>query len=141
MLITCQILGLVRALRSVTILDGVSINAVAPGATISNQLPKHLAAPIVAAGLPVSAAEHVAKAILYCAIGQQDHRVEEYGKDTPETFRPGPLNGRTILTLGETWTEVEEPLVACRQQWMGLKNEHLTRKQQAITDSRGAKLA
>lgn len=47
-----QMLGLVRALRPVAMLDGVTINAVAPAATITNQLPKDLAAPIIAAGLP-----------------------------------------------------------------------------------------
>ena len=129
-------LGLVRALRSVAILDGVTVNAVAPAATITNQLPKDLAAPIIAAGLPVSSAEHVAKAILHCVVGTQERRVEDYGKDIPSTDGPGRWNGRTILTLGDTWTEIEEPLVTSRPQWFGTENEHLTREQQSMTDSR-----
>jgi len=129
-------LGLVRALRSVAILDGVTVNAVAPAATITNQLPKDLAAPIVAAGLPVSSAEHVAQAILHCVVGVQERRVEDYGKDNADTDGPSRWNGRTILTLGDTWTEIEEPLVTCRPQWLGVENERLTREQQSMTDSR-----
>ena len=129
-------LGLVRALRPVAILDGVTINAVAPAATITNQLPKDLAAPIIAAGLPVSSAEHVAQAILHSVVGIQERRVEDYGKDVPDTDSPSRWNGRTILTLGDAWTEIEEPLVACRHQWFGAENERLMRAQQSMTDSR-----
>ncbi|KAF2763808.1 NAD(P)-binding protein, partial [Teratosphaeria nubilosa] len=130
------LLGLVRALRCTSMLEHITINAVAPAATISNQLPEKLAKPIIEAGLPVSSAAHVALAILYAATGSQDRQVERYGKDRCEDDRPGPWNGRTILTLGDTWTEVEEPLVACRSSWFGLANERLTQQQQAITDQR-----
>jgi hypothetical protein len=129
-------LGLVRALRSVSILDKVTINAVAPAATITNQLPQDLATPIIEAGLPVSSAEHVALAILHSATGTHEDMVECYGKDKQEDKMSGRWHGRTVLTLGDTWTEIEGPLVQCREQWFGAENERLTKEQQAMTDSR-----
>ncbi|KAG8628066.1 hypothetical protein KVT40_003939 [Elsinoe batatas] len=129
-------LGLVRVLRSVTTKDNITINAVAPAATITNQLPRHLAAPIIDAGLPVSDADHVGWAIYFSATAQQSNPVELYGKDDDSMVKPGRWNGRTILTLGDTWTEVEEPLARLKAQWMGPENLRLTRAQQALTDFR-----
>ncbi|KAF4556505.1 Short chain dehydrogenase-like protein 44 [Elsinoe fawcettii] len=129
-------LGLVRVLRSVTMRDNVTINAVAPAATISNQLPKHLAAPIIDAGLPVSNADHVGWAIYYSATAQQNRPVEPYGKDDDSDLRSSRWHGRTILTLGDTWTEVEEPLATLKPQWFGAENTILTRAQQTMTDFR-----
>lgn len=89
----------------------------------------------MAAGLPVSTAHFVGLAVVYSAVAQQTHAVEPYGKDSDET-RAGRWNGRTILTLGDTYTELEEPIAKLRPVWFGEQNTILTRKQQAATDFR-----
>ena len=133
-------MGLIRALRSVTILDGISINGVAPAATVTNLLPGHLAAPIQAQGLPVSSARFTGLALVYSATATQDRRVQAYGKDRDEDlWRSGERwNGRVILTLGDTYTELEEPTADLRPFWFGNKNAKMTRRQQAATDFRPA---
>ncbi|KAF1829170.1 NAD(P)-binding protein [Decorospora gaudefroyi] len=132
------LVGLVRALRSLLPQDGITINGVAPAATITRLLPSHLAAPIIAAGLPVSTAEHVGRALVYAATARQPRRVAVYGKERAgEQYTGGERwNGRIILTLGDTYTELEEPLSDLRPWWFGRENERLTSLQQAATDSR-----
>ena len=129
-------MGLVRSLRAVTLKDNITINTVAPAATITSLLPQNLAAPIIAAGLPVSSADFVGLAVVYSAVGQQSRRVEPYGKDTDESDGPGRWHGRGILTLGDAYTEVEGPVADLRTQWFGQKNTELTRLQQTMTDFR-----
>lgn len=124
-----------RSLRPIVGRDDITINAVAPAATITKLLPQHLAAPIVAAGLPVSSAHMVGLAVAYSATATEKRRVEPYGKD-PDTDRPGRWNGRTILTLGDDYTELEEPIAKLREEWFGRKNTRLTRMQQSATDFR-----
>ncbi|KAK0516959.1 hypothetical protein JMJ35_000114 [Cladonia borealis] len=130
------LVGLVRSLRAVTLKDNITINTVTPAATITSLLPQNLAAPIIAAGLPVSSADFVGLAVVYSAVGKQPRRVEPYGKDTDESDGPGRWHGRGILTLGETYTEVEGPVADLRPQWFGQKNTELTRLQQTMTDFR-----
>lgn len=130
-----QLIGLVRALRSTLPQDGISINAVAPAATITKLLPQNLATPLMAAGLPVSSAEFVGLAVVYSALASQKERVEDYGKDIAGTGA-GRWNGRTILTLGENYTELEEAFSRLKVQWFGEKNTKLTRMQQTATDFR-----
>lgn len=89
----------------------------------------------MAAGLPVSSADFVGLAIAYSATAAQSRTVETYGKDFSE-HRHGRWNGRCILTLGETYTELEEPIAELRPQWFGAENTKLTRMQQAATDFR-----
>ena len=116
---------------------GATINAVAPAATITKLLPKDLAKPIIAAGAPVSSAHHVRLAIAFSAVASQPHQVEGYGKDTPEAIGcQGRWNGRVILTLGDKWTELEEPIADLRQQWFGKWNTDMTTFQQRLTDMR-----
>ena len=67
----------------------------------------------------------------------QSRQVEAYGKDDRIDVR-GKWNGRTILTLGDTYTELEEPLALLRRQWFGKENTELTRAQQIATDFREA---
>ncbi|KAJ4021178.1 hypothetical protein NW752_004185 [Fusarium irregulare] len=129
-------IGLMRGLRSALIMDDITINAVAPAATITKLLPQVLAKPLMAAGLPVSSAEFVGRALVYSATAQQNKRVEDYGKDAPTTDGKGSWNGRTILTLGDRYTEVEEPHAELRRYWLGWENTTLTRAQQAATDFR-----
>lgn len=97
----------------------------------------------MAAGLPVSTAHMVGLAVVYSAIATQQHRVEDYGKDMAgrglagKEGEKGRWNGRTILTLGDGYTEVEEVYSRLRPGWMGEENARLTRLQQAATDFRG----
>lgn len=125
-------------MRPIVPLSDITINAVAPAATITKLLPKDLATPIIAAGLPVSSAHHVGLAVAYSAIAKETCRVESYGKDTEElATAPGRWNGRTILTLGDSYTEIEEPTAKLRLQWFGEYPTSMTRFQQTVTDFRG----
>lgn len=139
------LVGLVRSLRSTMLSqEGITINGVAPAATITNLLPPHLAAPIIAMGLPTSEAAFVGRALVHAATARQDRRVETYGKERDADKWPGGgahdekerWNGRVILTLGETYTELEEPIADLRPFWLGQENLRLTRAQQAATDFR-----
>ncbi|KAH7349071.1 putative short chain dehydrogenase/ reductase [Pyrenochaeta sp. MPI-SDFR-AT-0127] len=133
-----SVIGLVRALRpSIQHLCGATINAVAPAATVSKLLPADLAGPIIAAGAPVSNAHHVGLAIVFSAVAHQLGQVEAYGRDSPDKVAsPGRWNGRVILTLGDRWTEVEEPIARLRPQWLGEWNAEKTIFQQRLTDMR-----
>ncbi|CAG8952970.1 hypothetical protein HYFRA_00003160 [Hymenoscyphus fraxineus] len=131
------LVGLIRGLRPMADIYGATINGVAPAATISKLLPANLAAPIQAAGAPISSAFHAGLAIVYSATAQQKKEVELYGKDDPaRTLTPGRWNGRVILTLGDHWTELEEPVASLRPQWMGEYNTEKTSWQQKLTDMR-----
>lgn len=130
-----KVIGLMRSLRASLHLQNISINCVAPAATITKLLPKQLATPLMAAGLPVSSADFVGLAVAYSATAKQTRSVEPYGKDPDEEVL-GPWNGRTILTLGDNYTELEEPIASLRPQWLGEKNAYLTRAQQSATDFR-----
>ncbi|KAK4108596.1 NAD(P)-binding protein [Canariomyces notabilis] len=131
------LVGLIRALRSVIIRDGITINGVAPAATITKLLPGELAAPIMAMGLPVSNADFVGRALVYSATARQAKRVEVYGKEKEaDAFVEERWNGRVILTLGDSYTELEEPISELRPFWFGRENLRLTRLQQAATDFR-----
>ena len=134
----CGLFGLVQALRStVPHTHGATINIVAPAATITRSLPANLAAPIMAAGAPVSSADHVGLALVYSATASQTNQIEAYGLDTSEMANAkGRWNGRAILTLGDTWTEVEEPLARLRPQWLGVFQTEKTVWQQSLTDQR-----
>ncbi|KAI0198466.1 short chain dehydrogenase reductase [Astrocystis sublimbata] len=129
------LVGLIRALRSVVPRDGITINGVAPAATKTNLLPDDLAAPIIALGLPVSTAEFVARALVYSATARQTRRVEAYGQETEaEVWTDGERwNGRVIVTLGDSYVEVEEPLADLKPFWFGRDVHRLTRMQQAAT--------
>jgi hypothetical protein len=126
-----------RAMRSTLCNTGITINCVAPAATITNLLPEDLASPIIANNLPVSSAYFVAVAVVYSAVAFEEHKVQSYGKDTEEWRQtPGRWNGRTILTHGNRYTELEEPLSESRKVWLGEANLHETTRQQAATDFR-----
>ncbi|KAI1176098.1 short chain dehydrogenase reductase [Nemania sp. FL0916] len=133
------VLGLIRSLRpNLPYTHGATINGVAPAATITRLLPKNLAAPIMAAGSPVSTAEHVGLAVAFSAVGMEDKQVDRYGKDPAAVKEhwPGPWNGRVILTLGDTWTEIEGPLADKRPEWLGEYQYKSTFNQQRLTDMR-----
>ncbi|KAL8970449.1 MAG: hypothetical protein Q9197_003799 [Variospora fuerteventurae] len=131
------LVGLIRALRPIVLLDNITINSVAPAATITKLLPRNMAEQIMAAGLPVSTSEHVGLAVAYSAVATEERKVEPYGKDSDDTVKQrGRWNGRTILCLGDSYTELEQPVADLRGQWFGDKNMKLTRMQQAATDFR-----
>ncbi|KAK3946265.1 hypothetical protein QBC46DRAFT_415170 [Diplogelasinospora grovesii] len=147
------LVGLVRALRAQMPLygagagaggaggcGGATINAVAPAATITKLLPADLAGPILAAGAPVSSAHHVALAIAYSATARQPRQVEGYGRDSRDKIEGDGQrwNGRCIVTLGDRWTEVEEPVASLKAQWFGEYNTEMTAFQQKLTDTRPA---
>ncbi|CAD6591260.1 MAG: hypothetical protein ASARMPRED_005285 [Alectoria sarmentosa] len=135
--LTTQLVGLVRALRSTVLLDNITINAVAPAATLTALLPPSLAAPIIAAGLPVSSAHFVGLALVYSATAMENRRVQAYGKEKEEeNEKEGRWNGRVILTLKDSYTELEEKTADLRGAWFGEENLKLTRLQQATTDFR-----
>jgi hypothetical protein len=90
----------------------------------------------MAAGLPVSSAAFVGRALVYAATAQQERRVEDYGKDMPATNGPSRWNGRAILTLGTEYTELEEDIAGLRPYWFGRRNTDLTKAQQTATDFR-----
>ena len=119
----------------------ITINSVAPAATITKLLPADLAAPIIAAGLPVSNAHFVGLAVVYSAVATEKTKVDRYGKDTIEWTRsPGRWNGRTILTLGERYTELEGYFADSKERWFGAENLQQTKLQQAVTDFRLSKI-
>jgi hypothetical protein len=138
MLMRRQLLGLIRGLRpSIVKQYGATINGVAPAATISKLLPGDLAAPIIAAGAPVSSAYHVGLAVVFSAVATQSRMVEAYGNDDiRDVTSSGRWNGRVIMTLGDRWTELEEPIATLRPQWFGAYNTELTAFQQKLTDTR-----
>nr|A0A023I4C8.1 RecName: Full=Short-chain dehydrogenase/reductase prx4; AltName: Full=PR-toxin biosynthesis cluster protein 4 [Penicillium roqueforti]AGS83385.1 hypothetical protein [Penicillium roqueforti] len=129
------LVGLVRSLRSTLPRFDISINAVAPAATITKLLPMDIAGPLMAAGLPVSSAHMVGLAVVYSAVARQPRMVETYGKENVLDLE-SKWNGRTILTLGEHYTELEEKLADLRPVWFGWRNTDLTKKQQATADFR-----
>lgn len=130
-------MGLIRALRPSIQRYGATINGVAPAATVSKLLPANLAGPIVQAGAPVSSAYHVGLALVHSATATEDHQVEAYGNDgVAKTQSSGRWNGRVILTLGDRWTEVEEPIARLRPEWFGQWNTEMTAFQQKLTDMR-----
>lgn len=124
-----------RGLRSTLPCHDISINAVAPAATRTKLLPMDLARPLLDAGLPVSTAHMVGLAVVYSATAKQQRLVEVYGKDA-RIEHSGKWNGRTIFTLGDEYTELEEHIADSRSTWFGSKNTSLTRQQQTATDFR-----
>lgn len=127
--------GFMRAQRSTLPLDNISINTVAPTATVTALLPQNLATPMMAANLPVSVPEDVALAIVFSATASQGQAVEEYGKDKAGSGK-GKWNGRSILTLAGTYTELETGIANTKPEWFGRDNLRLTRMQQTATDFR-----
>lgn len=139
---TTQLINLIRALRTTLPRHNIAISGVAPSATKSAMLMQALAMlnpddPALKTEMPVSEPEHVGLAAVYAATARQDRRVEEYGKDTEAAdLGGGRWNGRIIHTMGDTFTEVEGPLIETRSQWWGEKNTELSMIQQRVTDSR-----
>lgn len=85
----------------------------------------------------MSSASFVGIAIVFSAVASQQGAVELYGKDQDDRLSTSSRwHGRTIVTMGETYTEVEGPIAELRPQWFGEENARLTRLQQSATDFR-----
>ncbi|KAI8945471.1 short chain dehydrogenase reductase [Xylaria longipes] len=131
------LVALVRALRSIIINDNITINAVAPCGTDTPSMVPEFLKSMNDLGLPVSDSETVGLALVYSATAHQDRIVDLYGKDQQEDlWKKGRWNGRCILTLGDTYTEIEEPTADLKPFWFGRDNVKLVRRQQAATDFR-----
>ncbi|CAJ2506366.1 Uu.00g004960.m01.CDS01 [Anthostomella pinea] len=130
------LVGLVRALRHRTVLDGITINAVAPAGTRTPLIAEHVG-PLSALGVPFSSAHFVGVALVYSATASQERRVEPYGKEhDADIWRAERWNGRIIYVLGDRYTELEEAIADLRPFWFGRENLRLTRSQQAMLDMR-----
>ncbi|KAI1177520.1 NAD(P)-binding protein [Nemania sp. FL0916] len=131
------LVGLVRALRHNVVLDGITINAVAPCGTHTPLVAGQLD-PIVATGLPVlSPPEKPALALIYSATAKQDRRVETYGKEqSTDLYKQERWNGRIIYVLSDRFTEIEQSMADLRPYWFGMENTRLIKLQQAATDMR-----
>lgn len=121
---------------------GITINAVAPGPTETPLLPQRYIDPIKAASLPVSTAEFVGLALVYSASALESYRTDLYGREKEsDSSRARRWNGKVIMTLGNTCTELEGPLCDLRPTWLGKDNDRLITAQQAETDYRRKWLA
>ncbi|KAI0976519.1 NAD(P)-binding protein [Xylaria arbuscula] len=131
------LVGLIRSLRNNVVLDGITINAVAPAGTHTPLVAGQLD-PLVATGLAItSPPELPAIALLYSATATQDRRVETYGKESKaDLFKTERWNGRIIYVLGDKFTEIEGPTADLRPYWFGQENHRLVSLQQATTDMR-----
>ncbi|KAI0191319.1 NAD(P)-binding protein [Astrocystis sublimbata] len=131
------VVALVRALRTLTIKDNVTINAVAPCGTDTPSMVPEFLNSMHDLGLPVSSPHTVGLALAYSATAHEERIVGLYGKDRQEDLlTKGRWNGRCILTLGDTFTEVEESISDLRPFWFGRDNDREIQKQQAATDFR-----
>ena len=104
-------------------------------------VPKHIVSTFTNAEIPMSSTQTVALAMAWQATAKQTERVEDYGFDTPG---PGPhnrWNGRTILTMGFTFVELEEMVSRTKSAWFGRWTGELARRQQGATDDRGPESA
>ncbi|KAI1742601.1 hypothetical protein F4680DRAFT_411164 [Xylaria scruposa] len=134
------LVGLIRALRSIIIRDGITINGVAPGATITNILPAEMAEAITTQSpAAVGSARFVGLALVYSAVAAQDREVQVYGKDKDtDLWKRGRWNGRVILALGKRYTELEEPIADLQPFWLGKENAAVVRQTYAAIDTRPA---
>ncbi|KAI0400483.1 hypothetical protein F4802DRAFT_584793 [Xylaria palmicola] len=134
------LLGIIRSLRTLMIRDGITINGVAPGATLTGIGPKYVMDILAAAPRRealVGDARTVGRALVYSAVASEGRAVQVFGRQAEaEVWRPGRWNGRVILVLGRRYAELEEPIADLRPFWFGRENLALLREQQAILDFR-----
>lgn len=124
-----------RVLRHVLDKDDITINAVAPGATVTRMIPFRPVIAWMRNELPLSTPETVALALAFSATARQNRRVDAYGVETEESLAvTGRWCGRVIQVLGDEFREIEEPLADSRKSWFGERFTRLTRNQQAACD-------
>ena len=84
----------------------------------------------------MSSTQTVALAMAWQCTAHQTQRVEDYGNDKPG---PGPQsrwNGRTLLTMGYLFVDLEEMVSRSKSEWFGEWTKELARRQQRATDDR-----
>ena len=109
----------------------------APSPTSTSILPDTFRRRLEEAGIPVSLPEEVALAIVYSANAMAKRRVEAYGLDKDDdSAQQAKWNGRVIFTLGNRFTELEEPYADQISFWFGEENKSMTREQQVLIDKR-----
>lgn len=124
-------LNILRGYRSSWIKEGISLNAVAPNPTITAVLPPENEKAFRETGTPLSEAHDVGLALVFSAVAKEDSRVEFDLRDDTKEGRPGGRwNGRMIWVVGKHFSEVEEPYVTLREQWLGEEAEEYLRRQQ-----------
>ena len=101
----------------------ISINAIAPGPTRSAIIPDAMADAVEKVGIEVNDAESIAKAILYSVIAKEVTTIDAYEDDRVGHQSGKPWHGRTIFVFANQYSEVEEPLLETRKQWMGEETE------------------
>ncbi|KAF9891425.1 hypothetical protein FE257_004281 [Aspergillus nanangensis] len=103
------LVGLIRALRSAVAKDNITINGVASGLTLTNGVPQRVIADFQAQGLYASDAHFVGLALVHSATASQTERVGvRYEERESQEWTTERWNGRMILTVNETYTELEE---------------------------------
>ncbi|KAL4936870.1 hypothetical protein BDV06DRAFT_232952 [Aspergillus oleicola] len=131
------VIGLIRSLRSVLPGQGITINGVAPSMTSTSLLPRYLEDAMRTNGIPISDVRIPALALIYSAIAIEKRRVEAYGREKEAgKWVTGRWNGRIIMTLGDEYAELEEPISDLRPFWFGPEVFERARLQQAATDFR-----
>ncbi|KAF9870659.1 hypothetical protein CkaCkLH20_11965 [Colletotrichum karsti] len=93
------LINYMRAMRSTLRDAGITINTVAPAATITKLLPADLAAPIMAAGLPVSSAHFVGLAIVHSATALEPKKVQNLLEDM--SLEEGSAYNERLISLSK----------------------------------------
>jgi len=84
-------------------------------------------------GITVNEPEHVAKAILHSVLATEETNLEAYDGNGEVTHVSQRWHGRCIFALGDEWTEIEEPLLEGRKEWLGEEMERKMLFQQRFT--------
>lgn len=119
---TLKLVSLVRSLRNNVVLDGITINAVAPAGTHTPLVAGQLDS-LVATGLPiVSPAEPPTLALVYSATAVQDRHDEAYGKEKKaDLYKKEGWNEHIIYVLADKFTELSSRRPICAR--TGLEDE------------------
>lgn len=114
------ILGLMRSLRHyLQPTFGIRVNAVAPLATATAMVPEAVQNGFSKIGVPVNTPEQIAAVTLGLISGSHKGKDGEHTAQIGLGPEGGPCNGLTIyVECGKAW-EIEEGLVATRDEWQG----------------------
>lgn len=98
---------------------GIRINAIAPLATATGMVPDAVQKGFSKIGVPVNTPEQIAEITLGLVAGS--HKGQDGGNTAQIGLGPkgGPCNGLTIYVEGGKGVEIEEGLVATRDEWLG----------------------
>jgi NAD(P)-dependent dehydrogenase (short-subunit alcohol dehydrogenase family) len=108
-----SVVGFMRAVKRVCAKHDVAINFVAPWMTDTRLMYPALRKTLAEANIPVQPAEAVALAMAYSVAKEGWTR-------------------KTIYVAASTYTEIEEPILRLEEEWLGLENSRIFRKQQEL---------